>query len=142
MGTTLVAACVVDNTIIFANVGDSRAYFFRNGYCVQVTEDHSCAAEYRRRGNTERLPEQFQQVITRAIGAEPAVEPDFFVAELEPGDRVLLATDGLTRYMNETQLAQHLIEQDDLEAACHALVAFAYENGAEDNVTCLLLRFR
>jgi serine/threonine protein phosphatase PrpC len=141
MGTTLVAACVVDNTILFANVGDSRAYFLRNGHCVQVTEDHSCAAEYRKQGKADDLPQQLQQVITRAIGPEVVVEPDFCVAELDPGDRVLLATDGLTRYTNEAQLAQNLCEEEDLEAACHRLIALAHEKGAEDNVTCVLLRF-
>jgi len=141
MGTTLVAACVEDNTIVFAHVGDSRAYFLRNGYCIQVTEDHSCAAEYRRQGREADLPQQLRQVITRAIGAEMVVEPDFCVAELEPGDRVLLATDGLTRYTNEAQLAQYLCEEEDLEAACHGLIGIADEKGGEDNITCLLLRF-
>jgi serine/threonine protein phosphatase PrpC len=141
MGTTLVAACVVDNAILFANVGDSRAYFLRNGYCVQVTEDHSCAAEYRKQGKADDLPQPLQQVITRAIGAEMVVEPDFCAVELEPGDRVLLATDGLTRYTDEAQLAQYLCEEEDLEETCHGLIAIAHEKGAEDNITCLVLRF-
>lgn len=142
MGTTLVAACVAENTILLSNVGDSRAYFLRNGRCVQVTEDHSCAAEYQRQGRAEELPAQLRQVITRAIGAERVVEPDFYFTELEAGDRVLLATDGLTRYTDEGQLAECLSGEEDLEAACRELVAIAHEKGAEDNITCLLLRFR
>jgi serine/threonine protein phosphatase PrpC len=141
MGTTLVAACVVNNAIVFGNVGDSRAYFLRNGTCVQVTEDHSCAAEQKKSGKAMELPSTFQQMITRAVGAEFVVKPDFFVAELKPGDQVLLATDGLTRYADEQQLALYLRAEEDLQAACRSLISLAHQKGAEDNVTCLLLRF-
>lgn len=142
MGTTLVAACVNNNTLVIANVGDSRAYFLRGGSCVQVTEDHSCVVEYQKHGGFGSLPPSMRQMITRAIGAEPHVCPDLYLAELKAGDRVLLATDGLTRYTNESDLALQIYEERDLQSCCQRLIAIAHDKGGEDNVTCLLMRFR
>lgn len=140
MGTTLVAACVLRNRLLIGNVGDSRAYFFRDGDCLQITEDHSYAAEQMRRGET--VYARLKQVITRALGVDSAVQPDFFVADLESGDTVLLTTDGLTRYANEEKLAHQVYTHSDLDEICRSLIAIAHKGGAEDNVTCLLLRIR
>jgi serine/threonine protein phosphatase PrpC len=141
MGTTLVAACVLRNRLLVGNVGDSRAYFLRDGDCVQITEDHSYAAEQTRRGSTG-VSARLRQCITRAVGVDATVKPDFFVADLEPGDTVLLTTDGLTRYADVDKLAQEIYTHSDLEEICRRLIAIAYEGGAEDNATCLLLRVR
>lgn len=143
MGTTLVAACVLDNTLIIGNVGDSRAYFLRDGGCVQITEDHSYAAEQMKRGGLGMscgAAARLQQFITRAVGVGAAVKPDFFMMDVVRGDTVLLATDGLTRYADTVELAKHISMQGDLEDMCRSLIAIANEKGAEDNVTCLLLR--
>jgi serine/threonine protein phosphatase PrpC len=142
MGTTLVAACTHGSTLLIANVGDSRAYFLRGNACVQVTEDHSCVAEHEKRGGAGAVPASMRQMITRAMGVESSVRADYYVAELEPGDRVLLATDGLTRYMDAAELARRIPLDGDLHLCCKQLIAAAYEQGGEDNVTCLLLRFR
>jgi serine/threonine protein phosphatase PrpC len=143
MGTTLVVACVQGNHLIIGNVGDSRAYFLRQGSCVQVTRDHSYVAEQERLG----LPAQehlalssIRQWITRAVGVEEKVQPDMFLAEVKVGDVVLLASDGLTRYAGTDVIAQKLNETASLAEACRGLVDIAMEGGAEDNVTCLLLR--
>ncbi len=141
MGTTLVAACVLHNRLLIGNVGDSRAYFLRDGDCVQITEDHSYAAEQMRRGGT-CVSARLQQLITRAVGVDAAVKPDFFVVNLEPGDSVLLTTDGLTRYADADKLAQQIDTHSDMEEICRGLIAIAHAGGAEDNVTCLLLRVR
>jgi protein phosphatase len=143
MGTTLVAASVFGNRLLIGNVGDSRAYFLRDGDCVQITEDHSYAAEQMRRGGTSVSGGgRLQQFITRAVGVDEAVTPDFFVADLESGDTVLLTTDGLTRYADADKLAQQIYTHSDLEEICRRLIAIAHRGGAEDNVTCLLLRIR
>lgn len=141
MGSTLVAVCALNNEIVIGNVGDSRAYFLRNGHCFQITEDHSWAAEYRKLGGSANWPCPPDQLITRAIGGDFLVQPDFYLAAVEPGDRVLLATDGLTRYTDEALLGRFLGAEDDLWVACRGLVEIALEQGAVDNVTCLLLRF-
>lgn len=140
MGTTLVAACMAGNRLFIGNVGDSRAYFLRDGYCVQITEDHSYAAEQMRRGATGEISARLRQVITRAVGVDASVEPDFFVGTLEPGTTVLLTTDGLTRYASPEALAEQIYAHSDLEQSCLNLLAIAHRGGAEDNVTCLLLR--
>ena len=142
MGTTLVAACVLGNRLLIGNVGDSRAYFLREGDCVQITEDHSYAAEQIRRGATGEISARLRQVITRAVGVDTTVEPDFFVGGLESGDSVLLTTDGLTRYADAEMLAEQIYSHSDLKESCGSLIAIAHRGGAEDNVTCLLLHVR
>jgi serine/threonine protein phosphatase PrpC len=143
MGTTLVAASVLGNRLVVGNVGDSRAYFLRDGDCVQITEDHSYVAEQMRRGRlilSDEASQRLRQFITRAVGVNPSVEPDFFAFDLKPGDMILLATDGLTRYADANKLAQHIYNTSDMEEICRSLIAIAHEGGAEDNVTCMLLR--
>jgi serine/threonine protein phosphatase PrpC len=144
MGTTLVTACVDGSRIVIGNVGDSRAYFLRGGGCVQITQDHSYTAEQLRRGIAEDSDSHFhplRQFITRAVGVDAGVQPDLFTAEVQPGDSVLLATDGLTRYADAEEIASHVDSERDLAESCRKLVNIAKEQGAEDNVTCLLLRF-
>jgi serine/threonine protein phosphatase PrpC len=143
MGTTLVVACINQNRLVIGNVGDSRAYLLRAGDCVQITEDHSYLAEQIRRGGgllANVLSARLQQLITRAVGTEADVKPDFFTSLLKPGDVVLLATDGLTRYADADKLAEHIDTYADLEDTCEKLIGIAHKAGAEDNVTCLLLR--
>ena len=143
MGTTLVAACIRRTTLVVGNVGDSRAYLLRDGNCIQITEDHSFAAERKRMGGaglSDHVAARLQQVITRAVGVGEAVQPDFFATQLQSGDTVLLTTDGLTRYADEEKIAMNIQQHDRLEDACRSLIAIAHAAGAEDNVTCLLLR--
>jgi serine/threonine protein phosphatase PrpC len=144
MGTTLVAACLDGRKIVIGNVGDSRAYFLRDGGCVQITLDHSYLAEQVRNGvmtPDDAGASPLQSLITRAIGTSDSVEPDLFSAALEPGDVVLLTTDGLTRYADAEDIGQLVQAQPDLQQACQTLINTAKEQGAVDNVTCLLLRF-
>ena len=144
MGTTLVSACVDGRKVVVGNVGDSRAYLLRDGKCAQITLDHSYVAEQVRSGmmspaDADSSP--LQSLITRAIGTDEAVEPDLFTYEAEPGDIVLLTTDGLTRYADADTIASLILAASDLERACKSLIDMAKHHGAADNVTCLLLRF-
>jgi len=144
MGTTLVAACLDGRKIVIGNVGDSRAYFLRDGGCVQITLDHSYLAEQVRNGvmtADDAGASPLQSLITRAIGTTETVEPDLFSAALEPGDIILLTTDGLTRYADADAIARLVLAQPELQQACQMLVDMAKGQGAVDNVTCLLLRF-
>jgi serine/threonine protein phosphatase PrpC len=143
MGTTLVAVCADGDRIVIGNVGDSRAYFLRDGGCIQITQDHSSAAEADRDG----IPADgivrsngSGPFITRAIGADSTVEPDLFCAHVQSGDMVLLATDGLSRYADSEAIAQHVNRDKSLVDSCRDLIRIATAQGAEDNVTCLLLR--
>ena len=80
-------------------------------------------------------------MITRAIGSAETVEPDIFTGSLEPGDIVLLTSDGLTRYADNRTIASVILSCSSLAEACQALIDVAKGQGAVDNVTCLLLQF-
>jgi protein phosphatase len=144
MGTTLVSACIEGRRLLIGNVGDSRAYFMRGGVCAQITHDHSFLAEQVRKGimNIEEAKASpLQSVITRAIGTAETVEPDIFTGDLEVGDIVLLTSDGLTRYADAKIIAALILSCSNLADACQALIDRAKQQGAVDNVTCLLLQF-
>jgi serine/threonine protein phosphatase PrpC len=144
MGTTLVAACIEDAKLVIGNVGDSRAYMIQNSQCMQLTVDHSYLNELIRTGaiavenaGTVDL-KGMESVITRAIGVSATIDPDFFALELTPGDIVLLASDGLTRYLSPTDIAK-LVSNTDLNLSCQHLIAIAKERGGADNITAILL---
>jgi serine/threonine protein phosphatase PrpC len=143
MGTTLVCICLDGERAIIGNVGDSRAYLIRNGNCQQVTLDHSLLDEEVRNGNM--TPEMaaasnLQSVITRAIGVADTVEPDLFGARLQTEDMLLLASDGLTRYVQPDEIAADILSGSDLTSSCNALIEHAKQRGGADNITCILLR--
>ncbi len=142
MGTTLVCLCLDGNRAIVGNVGDSRAYLLRNGTCQQITLDHSLLDEEVRSGNM--TPEMaaasnLQSVITRAVGVADQVEPDLFAATLQPDDFLLLASDGLTRYVRPEEIALAASSGSELAAICNALIEHAKQRGGADNITCILL---
>jgi protein phosphatase len=147
MGTTLVAAAIAGSQLLIANVGDSRAYLLQQNSWQQVTADHSYINELIEKGGIS--PEQaeapefnrFASIITRAIGVHETVQPDFFEIELADGDLVLLASDGLTRYLDAEDFAA-LIDPADLEGSCNRLIDSAKSQGGVDNITCLLLRYQ
>jgi serine/threonine protein phosphatase PrpC len=144
MGTTLVSACVDGRRIVIGHVGDSRAYFLRAGVCAQLTNDHSFVAEQVRRGSMnaeEAGSSPLQSLITRAIGIGETVEPDIVAGQVEHGDILLLTTDGLTRYADSKAIAQIILGSGSLNEACQALIDAAKQQGAVDNVTCLLVQF-
>jgi protein phosphatase len=143
MGTTLVCACLDGNRLVIGNVGDSRAYLVRNGTCVQVTLDHSLLGEQVRAGMltpAQAAASSLQSVITRAIGATDAVEPDFFAVDLCLEDMLLLTSDGLTRYAQPEDIAQIAAGGIDLASICHGLIEHAKQRGGADNITCVMLR--
>ena len=121
MGTTVAAALVNDDgQVAFAYVGDSRAYLLRDGQLQRLTEDHSLVGELVRQGElTEAEAEQHPQrsVITRALGAEPEVRVDTFTIDSQPGDVVLLCSDGLTTMVDEQTIGTLLHEHADANAA-------------------------
>lgn len=140
MGTTLVAACIHNSEVVIANVGDSRAYLLRGGGCLQITEDHSyCPRQSTPEMETSQTA-QIQSLITRAVGVDATVTADLFSAEMEPGDIILLATDGLTRYVTPEEIANLVYRQNSLEQTSRSFIELCHARGGADNVTCLLLR--
>jgi protein phosphatase len=120
--STLVAAAVREQHAVIANLGDSRAYLVRAGQPHQVTEDHAASVAHG---------------ITRFVGDPRGVQPDVFVEDLVPGDRLLLCSDGLTRHVEPDEIATASSDRD-LDRAADALIALANERGGEDNVTLVL----
>jgi protein phosphatase len=143
MGTTLVCACVDGARAVIGNVGDSRAYLIRDGVCVQITQDHSLIQEQLQNGLlTQEMAENssLQSVITRAIGMAETVEPDLFAATLQAEDMLLLASDGLTRYLDPTEIASIASVDVELPVICKQFVECARQRGGADNITCIVLR--
>jgi PPM family protein phosphatase len=145
MGTTLTVVMVRSGKIHLAHVGDSRAYLLRDGESIsQLTTDHTLVEQLIREGRISReqaATHPQRSVITRAIGVDQEVDVDSFPPlELEPGDQILLCSDGLTGPVSDEQITTILRETDDGDAACAALVDAAKQGGAPDNITVVLLR--
>ena len=145
MGTTMTAAAVTtDGHLQLAHVGDSRAYLLRDGALEQLTTDHTVVAELVRRGRlTPELaaihPER--SILTRAVGLDPRVPVDLpDPLELQPGDQVLLCSDGLTEAVGDGQITELLSAAPDGHAACRSLIDAANDAGGPDNITVVLVR--
>ena len=142
MGTTLVAALYRDETWLIANVGDSRAYLFRDGKIKQLTQDHSWVAEQVHSGilsQNEAAHHPFRNVITRSLGNNPAVTPDFLIEPARPGDILLLCSDGLSNMVSKMDI-EGILKAYPLDDAANLLLELALERGAPDNVTLILVQ--
>jgi PPM family protein phosphatase len=151
MGTTVVAALFNDREIIFAHVGDSRAYLLRSNGLEQVTKDHSLVAELVRRGQLteeEALRHPQRSIVTRSLGTLEYSFPDVTKVDWHPGDVMLLCTDGLTNVVTSAELQQHLarLEQAtgdaDVESVVDDLLRLALERGGPDNITLAIVVHR
>lgn len=141
--TTLVAAVVRDHSLLVANVGDSRAYLLRKGEISQITHDHSLVGEMLRAGTmteTEAQQSKFQNRLTRSVGGALSLEVDVYPPiELQPGDTILLCTDGLTRYATAQDLLSEASHGTPREIT-ERLIRFANERGGEDNITVSVIQ--
>jgi serine/threonine protein phosphatase PrpC len=144
MATTIVALHIKGNIATFGHVGDSRLYRLTpDGHLRRETEDHSIVEEEVRAGRM--TPEQAanhpsKNVISRALGAEEAVEVDMKMMEVEDGTEFLLCTDGITRHVSDNEIRQLLVISDTPEEVCNELKRRCYERGAEDNLTVVVVR--
>ncbi|MGH7267406.1 MAG: protein phosphatase 2C domain-containing protein [Candidatus Rokuibacteriota bacterium] len=143
MGTTVVAVLARDGRLTYASVGDSRAYLVRGRGLRQLTRDDSwveAALAQRLIADEERHAHPFRHVLTKAVGLQDDLDLDVFEQPLEPGDRVLLCSDGLTTALPDKEIGDVVeMYEGDLEGACRALVAAANEAGGPDNITVVLL---
>ena len=145
MGTTVTAAAVTTgDQLQLAHVGDSRAYLLRDGTLDQVTTDHTVVGELVRRGRltpAQAAIHPERSILTRAVGLDPRVPVDTpDPLELQPGDQVLLCSDGLTEAVPDTRIAELLAAGGDGDAACRSLIDAANAAGGPDNITVVLLR--
>jgi protein phosphatase len=145
MGTTLTIVYSVDADLFIAHVGDSRCYLFRSGELHQLTRDHTLVAEMVREGllaPEEASRHRLRHMITNVVGGfDPGVNVEVHKAHLEPGDTLLLCSDGLTEMVPSGRIANILAEEMEPHAACERLVAEANARGGKDNITVILASF-
>jgi len=146
MGTTVVAAWINTETsrLTIAHVGDSRVYLVRHGQIKQLTVDHSLIEEHIREGLISREEAQnsfFRNMITRALGYRERVTPDIIELTIDPGDKLLLCSDGLNTMLSDQEILQIIRPTANLPQACQQLINAANERGGKDNVTVIIASF-
>jgi protein phosphatase len=143
MGTTATVMVLFSRRYLIGQVGDSRAYLLREGELLQLTKDHSYVQEQVDAGLL--TPEQarthpYSNVITRCVGANEDVAPDVYFGNLEQGDVVLLASDGLTGMLEDNQIATIMGAEENPEGAVNKMIADANRRGGLDNITAIVVR--
>lgn len=145
MGTTVVAAALADPILSFAHVGDSRLYLVRNHTIQSLTMDHSWVNEQVRQGllteeEAERSPRR--NIVTRALGAEAAVDVTLGELPFFADDLFLLCSDGLTKSVRPSTILDTLLDAEDAQTLSRRLITIANEAGGEDNTTVIVLAVR
>jgi serine/threonine protein phosphatase PrpC len=144
LGCTVTTALVYQGTAYVANVGDSRTYLLRQGQLKALTKDHSLVArlvEANRITPDEVYTHPQRNLIYRSLGAgRKQVEVDVFQETLQPGDMLLLCTDGLWEMVRDDDIRRLLSEPRPLQEICDSLIALANAHGGEDNITALVVR--
>ncbi len=144
MGTTLVAAVFYDNRAMVAHIGDSRVYRLRDEAFEQITKDHSLLQEQIDSGMITPEQARFSQnknLVTRALGIDPTVDPELREYDTRPGDVWLLCSDGLNDMVSDEDIGLTLQTLSaNLKLAAQQLVQMANDNGGRDNVSVILVR--
>jgi len=140
MGTTVSAAGMINDRLIIATVGDSRAYILRSGALVQVTQDQSLHSALIAAGHTEGEAASAGGAILQALGVGDDVEPSLSIIELRRGDRILMCSDGLHGLVGEPALALLMSEPHNVSEAVKLLISAARAAGGSDNITAIVCR--
>ncbi len=139
MGSTMVAAVLMQSTVLVANVGDSRAYQFRADCVRRLTCDDLYISQLL--GIDDRVARKHPHghVLSQAIGAEGGISPNLSTFDMEPGDTLLLCTDGVHEVLPEPDM-RWIIEHSPLSSAAEQVVAAALRAGSADNCTVIIAR--
>lgn len=144
MGTTLVVCLFYDNFLAVAHIGDSRLYRMRNDVLDQITRDHSLLQEQIDSGlisKEDARQSHNKNLVTKALGIDPAVEPEVHVYEAQPEDIYLLCSDGLDDMIEDEEIQMTLIAlRANLDLTAQQLVQAANDNGGRDNVSVILVK--
>lgn len=144
MGTTLVFGWFYDNCLSVAHIGDSRLYRLRGDQLAQLTKDHSLLQEQLDSGMISAEDARYSQnknLVTRALGVEPVVEPEISDFEVIPGDIFLFCSDGLNDMVDDEEMSLTLQALgSNLTLAADQLVQMANDNGGRDNVSVILVK--
>ncbi|WP_319448232.1 MULTISPECIES: MerR family transcriptional regulator [unclassified Mycobacterium] len=143
MGTTLTALAITSDVgVVVVHVGDSRLYRARRGRLDQLTIDHTVVDDLMRAGELseeEAKGHPHRQILLRALGVAPTVDLDYAGVSCQPGDRLLLCTDGLFRTLVVDELVAALRPDLEPQQSADDLVSAAVEHSAQDNVTAVIL---
>jgi protein phosphatase len=137
MGTTCTALLVMADHAFIAHVGDSRCYLQRGDKIIQITDDHSLVNEQIKAGLISReqaRASRLKNIITRSVGFERDVAVDTFALPVQQGDRILMCSDGLANFVDDTEIGLALATLT-LEEVPHKMVELANERGGDDNIT-------
>ncbi|HET6440568.1 MAG TPA: protein phosphatase 2C domain-containing protein [Anaeromyxobacter sp.] len=143
MATTLTTLVVEGGELTAVHVGDSRLYLVRHGRALQLTKDHTVAAERVRMGVLSAEKARFhpdRSVLTRSLGRELIVNRDRLSQPLEQGDILVLCSDGLYNVLGDEELGSLAAHASDAAGACRALVQAANARGTADNVSSAVIR--
>jgi len=145
MGTTLEALAIIDNQAIYAHIGDSRIALIRGEEYRLMTSDHSLVNELLKAGQltveeAEAHPQK--NIITQSIGQKDEIQPDMGIITLEPGDYILLNSDGLTNMISGSEIADIVTSDISLEDKAATLIRFANNAGGLDNITVALVSIK
>lgn len=143
MATTAVILCLSDQKAFFVNIGDSRAYLIRNHSIEQITEDHTFVNALLKEGSiTKEEADNHPQknMITRALGGEEKILPDFYEMDILKQDIILLCTDGLYGEISQKDIALMASEACSMSRLSADLVDMANKNGGNDNITIICIK--
>ena len=144
LGTTLVCAVLTSEYLIFANIGDSSGFVFKDGKLYKVTKDHTLVNILVETGELrpeEAINHPQKNVLMKALGAAPKVETDIFVVE-DPVDGIFLCSDGLTNMVTKEQIEKVLNDSElEIDEKVDKLIVKSNLRGGNDNISiaCLLL---
>jgi protein phosphatase len=145
MATTVVACALRHDQAIVSHVGDSRCYLVRNGKAKQITQDHTWVNEQRKLGlisASDIAESDARHVLIRSLGPEMFVSPDTTALTLQPGDMLVLCTDGLHDEMSGPMIAEIVSQQKNIDEIARELVTRAVEIDGNDNTTAQVIRVR
>lgn len=144
LGCTVTMALVHNGQAHIANIGDSRTYLLRKGQLQPLTKDHSLVAklvETHQIEPDEVYTHPHRNLIYHSLGAgHKQIDPDIFHEALQPGDKLLLCSDGLWEMVRPPLLLKTLTEQEDAEKICDTLIRLANANGGEDNISAVVVQ--
>lgn len=144
MGTTLTMAWVVWPWVYLVHVGDSRAYLFRDGKLQLLSHDQTLAQALADNGVIDPADvgtHRFSNVLVSALGCTSNMEPLCGRHQLEPNDKLMICTDGLTKHLSDQEIVSVLSTEEGAERACNQLVDNAKAAGGTDNITVVLAQF-
>ncbi len=143
MGTTLCCLCIYENQAVYAHVGDSRIYHYQNNKITQLTIDHSLVNKLKTKGlmNEEQvMPRSYKNIITKAIGTHPKIEPSIASTNISSNDYFILCTDGLSDFVTNDAMETIVRNAISTKKISESLILEAKKNGSTDNITVLTIK--